>query len=57
MDMVNADKKKDMKVFTDTVWKFKNFPATQILREINFSKFWVSKVVILPFNRDPENRF
>ena len=27
-----------------TVWKFQNFSATNILREINFGEFWVSKI-------------
>ena len=34
-------------VYYCTVWKFGNFSATQILREINFCKSGVSKSTIL----------
>ena len=30
-----------------TMWKFSNFPATLILREINFADFTRSKTVVL----------
>ena len=33
-----------------TVWNFKNFCATQILREIEFGLFWVSKTATFKFN-------
>ena len=33
-----------------TMWKFSNFPATLILREINFADFTRSKTVVLTFS-------
>ena len=35
--------------FGSTVWKLQDFSATQILREIKFSNFGVSKIAILPY--------
>ena len=31
-----------------TVWKFKYFSVTHILRQIKYGIFWVSKIAILP---------
>ena len=44
MDMVNADKKKDMKV--NTVWKLQDFSDIQILRGIKVGESAVSKIDI-----------
>ena len=39
------------------MWKFKNFSATSILREINFGKFQAAKIAISDNFRGPEFGF
>ena len=34
---------------SSTLWKFQDYPAIQILREINFANFWSSKNAIFEF--------
>ena len=44
-------------VIMGTVWKFQNFTATQILREIKFDKFCSSRTAILVILKAPNFDF